>query len=153
MIELILNSNDHKVDVNKLKYNFKSPVKFDNSYISLTQAIFYNFFYNVKEDYQMDVKKNNTFYRISFIDSMLEVSDINEIIKDELIRHKLITEDDSPIISILSDINTFKVIVLVETGYELYLDDNFANMLGFSNKILKRYLQRSDKVPQINPMN
>ena len=32
----MLNSNDHKVDVNKLKYNFKSPVKFDNSYISLT---------------------------------------------------------------------------------------------------------------------
>ena len=53
MNELILNSNDHKVDVNKLEYNFKSPVKFDNSYISLTQAIFYNF----KEDYQMDVKK------------------------------------------------------------------------------------------------
>ena len=40
MSELILNSNDHKVDVNKLKCNFKSPVKFDNSYISLTKAIF-----------------------------------------------------------------------------------------------------------------
>ena len=26
-------------------------------------------------------------------------------------------------------------------------------MFGFSNKILKRYLQRSDKVPQINPIN
>ena len=26
-------------------------------------------------------------------------------------------------------------------------------MLGVSNKILKRYLQRSDKVPQINPIN
>ena len=65
MSELILNSNDHKVDVNKLKYNFKYPVKFDNSYISLTQAIFYNFFHNVKEYYQMDVKKDNTFYKIS----------------------------------------------------------------------------------------
>ena len=153
MSELILNSNDHKVDVNKLKYNFKSPVKFDNSYISLTQAIFYNFFHNVKEDYQMDVKKDNTLYKISFIDSMLEVSDINKIINDELIRHKLITEDDPPIISIISDVNTFKIIILIETGYELYLDDNFSKMLGFSNKILKRYLQRSDKVPQINPIN
>ena len=57
MSELILNPNGHKVDVSKLKYNFKSPVEFDNSYISLTQAIFYNFFHNVKEDYQMDVKK------------------------------------------------------------------------------------------------
>ena len=26
-------------------------------------------------------------------------------------------------------------------------------MLGFSEKILKRYLQRSDLVPQINPIN
>ena len=49
----------------------------------------------------MDVKKDNTFYKISFIDSMLEVSDINKIINDELIRHKLITEDDPPIISII----------------------------------------------------
>ena len=39
---------------------------------------------------------------------MLEVSDINRNINDELIRHELITEDDAPIISIISDINTFK---------------------------------------------
>ena len=109
--------------------------------MSLTKAIFYNFFHNVRESYQMKVKKDNTFYTISFIDSMLEISDINKIINDELIRHKLLTEDDTPIISILTDINTFKIIVLIEDGYELYLDDNFAIMLGFSDKVLKRYLQ------------
>ena len=38
--------------------------------MSLNQAIFYNFFHNVKESYQMKVKKDNTFYTISFIDSM-----------------------------------------------------------------------------------
>ena len=84
---------------------------------------------------------------------MLEVPDINKIINDELIRHKLLTEDDNPIISILTDINTFKIIVLIEDGYELYLDDNFSRMLGFSNKVLKRYLQRSDLTPQINSIN
>ena len=84
---------------------------------------------------------------------MLEVSDIYKIINDELVRHKLITEDDPPIIQIISDVNTFKIIILIETGYQLYLDDNFSKMLGFSNKILKRYLQRSDKVPQINLIN
>ena len=113
MTELILDSNDHKVDSNKLRYEFKSPIEFNNSFMSLTQAIFYNFFHNVKESFQMKVKKENTFYTISFIDSMLEVDDINKIINDELIRHKLLTEDDSPIISILSDINTFKIIVIV----------------------------------------
>ena len=44
MTELILNSNEHKVDVSKLRYEFKSPIRFDNSFISLTQATFYNFF-------------------------------------------------------------------------------------------------------------
>ena len=153
MTELILNSNEHKVDSNKLRYEFKSPIRFDNSFMSLTQAIFYNFFHNVKEFHQMKVKKENTFYNISFIDSMLEVPDINKIINDELIRHKLLTEDDTPIISILTDINTFKIIVLIENGYDLYLDDNFARILEFSDKILKRYLQRSNLTPEINSIN
>ena len=153
MTKLILNSNEHKVDSNKLRYEFKSPIRFDNSFMSLNQAIFYNFFHNVKESYQMRVKKDNTFYTISFIDSMLEVSDINKIINNELIKQKLLTEDDNPIISIIADINTFKILILIVDGYELHLDDNFAKMLGFSDKILKKYLQRSDLIPQINPIN
>ena len=34
------------------------------------------------------------FIHIGFIDSMLEVSDINRLTNDELIRHELLTEDD-----------------------------------------------------------
>ena len=101
----------------------------------------------------MKVKKDNTYYNISFIDSMLEVEDINKIINDELIRRKLLNEDDAPVVSIIADINTFKIIILVERGYELHLDDNFAHMLGFSYKILKKDLQRSDKTPQIDRIN
>ena len=153
MTELILNSNENKVDSNKLRYEFKSPIRFDNSFMSLTKAIFYNFFHNVKESYQMKVKKDNKFYTISFIDSMLEVEDINKIINNELIRQELLTEDDTPVISILSDVNTFKILILIENGYELHLDDNFSRMLGFSDKILKKYLQRSDLIPQINAIN
>ena len=65
----------------------------------------------------------------------------------------MLKEDDPPIILILSDINIFKIIVLIENGYELHLDDNFARMLGFSDKILKRYLQRSNLTLQINSIN
>ena len=101
----------------------------------------------------MKVKKDKSFYTISFIDSMLEVPDINKIINYELIKQELLTEDDTPIISILTDINTFKIIVLIEDGYELHLDDNFSRMLGFSDNILKKYLQRSDLTPQINSIN
>ena len=153
MTKLILNSNEHKVDSNKLRYEFKSPIRFDNSFMSLNQAIFYNFFHNVKEYYQMKVKKNDKFYAISFINSMLEVDDINKIINNELIKQELLTEDDNPIISIIADINTFKILILIEDKYELHLDDNFSKMLGFSNKILKKYLQRSDLIPQVNPIN
>ena len=153
MTKLILNSNENKVDSNKLRYEFKSPIRFDNSFMSLNQTIFYNFFHNVKESYQMKVKKDNKFYTISFIDAMLEVEDINKIINNELIKQKLLTEDDNPIISIIADINTFKILILIEDGYELHLDENFSRMLGFSDKILKKYLQRSDLVPQVNPIN
>ena len=41
---------------------------------------------------------------------MLEVEDINKIINNELIKQKLLTEDDNPIISIIADINTFKIL-------------------------------------------
>ena len=30
MTELILNSNEHEVGVNKLRYEFKSPIRFEN---------------------------------------------------------------------------------------------------------------------------
>ena len=42
---------------------------------------------------------------------------------------------------------------MVERGYELFLDDDFSRMLGFSYKILKKDLQRSDLTPQINSIN
>ena len=45
---------------------------------------------------------------------MIEVEDINKMINEKLIRYKLLTEDDPPIINIIADINTFKIIVLVE---------------------------------------
>ena len=48
----------------------------------------------LKNFLQMKVKKDDVFYNIGFIDSMLEVSDINRLINDELIRHKLLTEND-----------------------------------------------------------
>ena len=57
MSELILSSNDDKVASNKLRYEFQSPVKFDNSCISLTQAIFYNFFITLKKIIRWMLKK------------------------------------------------------------------------------------------------
>ena len=84
---------------------------------------------------------------------MLEVEGINKIINDELIRYRLLTEEDPPIIDIIADKNTFRIIIFVERRYELHLDYNFSRMLGFSYKVLKKDLQRSDLAPQINRIN
>ena len=43
-MEIILNSNDFKINDNFLRYNFKHPIRYNNQYISLTNMIFYNFF-------------------------------------------------------------------------------------------------------------
>ena len=48
MTESILNSSEHEIDSNKLRYEFKSPIRFDNLFMSLTQAIFYNFLIMLK---------------------------------------------------------------------------------------------------------
>ena len=43
-MEYILNSNDHKVTNNCLRYNFKIPIRFIHQKISLMSIIFYNYF-------------------------------------------------------------------------------------------------------------
>ena len=40
MTEFILNSNEHKINDNALRFNFKKPIRFTNSNISLTSMIF-----------------------------------------------------------------------------------------------------------------
>ena len=44
MTQFILNSIDHKINDNTLRFNFKKPTRFNNSNISLTRAKFYNYF-------------------------------------------------------------------------------------------------------------
>ena len=43
-MEIILNSNEHKINKNCLRYNFKQQIRFINQNISLANMIFYNFF-------------------------------------------------------------------------------------------------------------
>ena len=49
-MELILNSNQHKINYNCLRYIFKKPIRFINQNISSTNMIFYNFFPNTDEN-------------------------------------------------------------------------------------------------------
>ena len=60
-MEIEINSNDHKISNNKLRYYFNDTVKFENNNISLMECVFYTYFENIKETYSMKVKKDNDF--------------------------------------------------------------------------------------------
>ena len=108
-MEIEINSNDHKISNNKLRYYFNDLTKFENNSVSLMECIFYSYFENIKSNYSMKVKKDNDFYNIDFINSQLEISDINNILQDNLIKFNLQNEDEKPKIQIISDVNTYSV--------------------------------------------
>ena len=117
------------------------------------ECIFYSYLENIKSKYSMKVKKDGGLYNIDFIDSQLEISDINNISQDHLIKFNLQNDDETPKIQIISDVNTYPVLIFVEKGFELHVDKNFQKILGFDNSILKDVMQRSNTVPKVNKLN
>ena len=152
-MEIEISSNDHKISNNKLRYYFNDITKFENNNVSSMECIFYSYFENIKSYYSMKVKKDGGFYNINFIDSQLEISDINNILLDHLIKFNIQTEDETPEIQIISDVNTYSVLIFVEKGFELHIDENFQKILGFDYSILKNVMQRSNVVPKVNRLN
>ena len=78
----------------------------------------------------MKVKKDGGFYNINFIDSQFEISDINNILQDHLIKFNIQSEGETPKIQIISDVNTYPVLIFVEKGCELHLDKHFSKNLS-----------------------
>ena len=152
-MEIEINSNDHKISTNKLRYYFDDITKFENNKVALMECTFRTYFENVKSNYSMKIKKDGGFYNIDFIDSQLEISDINNILQDHLIKFNLQTEDETPKIQIISDVNTYSVLIFIEKGFELHLDKNFQRILGYDYPILKNVMQRSNKTPKVNKFN
>ena len=101
----------------------------------------------------MKVEKEGGFYSIYFIDSQLEIPDINNILQDHLIKFNLQNEDEKPKINIISDVNTYCVLISIEKGLELHIDENFQKILGFDYSILKNIMQKSNVTPKVNQLN
>ena len=95
-MEIEINSDDHKISNNKLRYYFNDITKFENSKVALMECMFRTNFENIKSNYTMRVKYEGSFYNISFIDAQLEIFDINNILQDHLIKFNLQTEDETP---------------------------------------------------------
>ena len=143
-MEYILNSNDHKVTNNCLRYNFKNPIRFINQKISLMSIIFYNYFENVTDKFTMGVTHNNKMIIIYFKNGSYNISDLNQIIDDSIQEKFNITEKP---ITISVDVNRYAILIIVKENWVLQLDKNFMNLFGFSNNLIKKGYNRSDLIP------
>ena len=147
MAEFILNSIEHKINDNTLIFPFKKPIRFVNSNISLTNAIFYNYFPNVFDGYKIYVNYNNQTNIINFSKGAYNVNDINNIINLEL-NEKFEFEEDK--INIVTDVNQYSILVILEEGFTIVLDENFKKLFGFSDGIINKTYTRSDLVPEVD---
>ena len=147
MTEFILNSNEHKINDNILRFDFKKPVRFTNSNISLTSMIFYNYFPNIDDNYKIYVNYDNQTTIVNFKKGAYNVDDISNIINLELNEKYNFNEDK---INILVDVNRYSILIVLEEGITLILDENFKKLFGFSNGIINESYTRSDLTPNIN---
>ena len=144
MTEFILNSIHHKINDNTLRFNFKKPIRFTNANISLTNAIFYNYFPNVFENYEIYVNYNNQTTIVNFSKGAYNVNDINNIINLELNEKYDFKENK---INIVTDVNQYSILIILEEGFTIVLDENFKKLFGFSNGIINKSYTRSDLTP------
>ena len=147
MTEFILNSIDHKINDNTLRFDFKKPIRFTNSNISLIHAKFYNYFPNVFDDYKIYVNYNNETTIVNFSKGAYNVEDINNIINLELNEKYDFKEDK---INIVTDVNKYSILIILEEGFSIVLDNSFKELLGFSNGIINKSYTRSDLTSKVD---
>ena len=147
MTEFILNSIDHKINDNTLRFNFKKPIQFTNSNISLTYAKFYNYFPNVFDDWKIYINYNNQTTIVNFSKGAYNVDDISNIINLELNEKYDFKEDK---INIVTDVNKYSILVILKEGFTIVLDNNLKELFGFSNGIINKTYTRSDLIPKVD---
>ena len=143
-MEYILNSNDHKVTNNCLRYDFKNPIRFINQKISLTSMVFYNYFENITDKFYMSVKHDNKIITIRFQYGSYNISGINQIIDDTIQEKFNITEKP---IKLSVDVNRYAILMIIKKEWELRLNPLFMNLFGFSNNILTEGYHIGDLIP------
>ena len=147
MTEFILNSIDHKINNNTLRFNFKKPIRFTNSNISLIHAKFFNYFQNIFDDWKIYLNYNNQTTIVNFSKGAYNVEDINNIINLELNEKYNFKEDK---INIVTDVNKYSILIILEEGFSIVLDNNFKELFGFSNGFIDKSYTRSDLTPNVD---
>ena len=146
-MEYILNSNDHKLSNNCLKYNFRNPIRFINQKISLTSIIFYNYFENITDEFIMSVNYKNKLIIMTFQNGSYNISDINQIIDDTIQEKFNITGKP---ITISVDVNRYAILIIIKKDWELKLDKNLMNLFGFSTYVFNEGYHRSYLIPNFD---
>ena len=84
---------------------------------------------------------------MNFRKGAYNVNDISNIINLELNEKYDFKEDK---INILVDVNRYSILIVLEKGFKLILDNNFKNLFGFSDGIINNSYTRSDLTPNID---
>ena len=95
--------------------------------------IFYNYFPNIDGNYKLYANYDNQTTIINFSRGAYNIDDINDIINLEL-NEKYDFRIDK--INIIIDINQYSILIILEEGFTLILDENFKKLFGFSNGII-----------------
>ena len=146
-MEYILNSNQHEIKNNCLRYNFQKPIRFQNQYISLTSMIFYNYFENISDKFKLTIKNKTQSHTINFKNGSYYVSDISKIIEDEIENNFNVEKEKY--IQIITDVNRYAILIVIKEDWILELDKNFMELFGFEKNIFKSGYHRSTKVPSL----
>ena len=149
-MEYILNSNQHKIKNNCLRYTFQKPLRFENQYISLTSMIFYNYSENISDKFKLIIKNETQSHTINFKNGSYYVSDISKIIDDEIKNNFNDISEKEKYIQIVVDVNRYTILIVIKENWILELDKNFMDLFGFEQNIFEEGYHRSTKTPNLD---
>ena len=149
-MEYILTSNQHVIKNNCLRYTFQKPIRFQNQYISLASMIFYNYFENISDKFNLTIKNKTQSHTINFKNGSYNVSDISKIIDDEIKNNFNNISEKEKYIQIVIDVNRYAILIVIKENWILELDKNFMDLFGFEKNIFKEGYHRSTEVPNLD---
>ena len=149
-MEYILNSNQHMIKNNCLRYTFQKPLRFENQYISLTSMIFYNYFENISDKFKLIIKNKTQSHTIDFKNGSYYVSDISKIIDDEIRNNFNDISEKEKYVQIVVDVNRYAILIVIKENWILELDKNFMDLFGFEKNIFQEGYHRSTKTPNLD---
>ena len=149
-MEYILSSDQHKFKNNCLRYTFQKPIRFQNQYISITSMMFYNYFENVTDKFNLTIKNKTQSHTINFKKRSYYVSDISKIINNEIKENFNNISENEKYIQIVVDVNAYAILIIIKENWILELDNNFTELFGFEKNIFEKGYHRSTKIPNVD---